>query len=360
MFFTSCDEVKVIDNEETNTNSNLVEITKTQFDANDMALGKLEEKSFSESIKCNGNIMARPSGIAKISPSVSGFVKSINVCFGQRIEANQVLFELSGNEFIEIQQDFAETASQLNNAKSEYDRINELFNEKIGTEKELISAKSKYKTLNAKYISLKMKLEIIGISPAKVENGDFYDSFVIKSPISGSISEINVSLGQNASTNDVLAQVIDNSMFYLKISIFERDINKLKIGQEVKFNLSGSNEDMTAVLSSIGKVVNYESKTIDCYASINDLKAANFVNNAFAQVEIMGKENNKKAISEDAIIKADGKFYLLVLKNKTNENFIFEKTEVEIGQTINGYTEILNKESFNDILTKGAYYINVE
>ena len=67
-----------------------------------------------------------------------------------------------------------------------------------------------------------------------------------------------------------------------------------------------------------------------------------------------------KAISEDAIIKSEGKYYLLVLKNKSDENFIFEKTEVKVGQTINGYTEILNKESFNDILTKGAYYINVE
>ena len=178
------------------TDENLITVTEGQFKTGNMTIGEPSRMIFEDIIRCNGNIVTEPSGSARISTQIPGLVKKINCSVGQKVYQGQVLFELTGNDFIELQKDLAETASQLKRQKSEYERIKSLFDEKISTEKEFIQSESEFKASNAKYSALKMKIRSLGLVESKIENGDFYESFSITSPISGHISRVNVSTGQ--------------------------------------------------------------------------------------------------------------------------------------------------------------------
>ena len=187
IFLSSCTH-KQAREQKTELPDNLISVTREQFETGKLVIGEPGKMQFDDKVRCNGNLLAEPSATAIISTSVPGLVKKINCTAGQKVSAGQILFELSGNEFIELQKDFAEMASQLKRIRSEYERVKSLYSEKIGTEKEMILAESDFKAANAKYSALKMKLKLIGLNDAKIEDGDFYESFSLKSPIDGYIS----------------------------------------------------------------------------------------------------------------------------------------------------------------------------
>jgi cobalt-zinc-cadmium efflux system membrane fusion protein len=339
----------------------LIKITHQQFESSKMTFGEQIKMPFPEIVKCNGNIVSKPSGIAKISTSVSGLVQKIHCTTGQRVYAGQIIFELSGNDLIELQKDFAETASQLKRMKSEYERIKSLFSEKVGTEKELISAESEFKVANAKYSALKMKIQLIGLDALKIEGGNFYESFSIKSPLNGYISQINVSLGQYADQQTVIAEVFDVTQFQLRISVFEKDISNLKEGQKLTFRLLGDNTlAYSATLVSIGKNVSEESRTITCFAVIDELKGAILVNNAYVEAGIITSQDSVTAITEESLIKSQGINYILALVKDEDNTYFLKKIIVNTGRLNNGYVEILDNPELQKILTKGAYNIKIE
>ncbi|MEA3451092.1 MAG: efflux RND transporter periplasmic adaptor subunit, partial [Bacteroidota bacterium] len=186
-FLSSCGNNH--ENEEENNNQdNLIIITQKQFESEKMSFGKIKKMQFDDIIKSNGYIISKSSGTAKISTQVSGLVKKIYCSKGQKVNKGQTLFEITGNDLIELQQNFSESSSQLKRLKSEYERIKSLFEDKIATQKEFTYAESEYKMALAKYSALKAKIQLIGLNVTKIENGQFHSSFFIKAPISGYIS----------------------------------------------------------------------------------------------------------------------------------------------------------------------------
>ncbi len=359
-FITSCGSNKK-EEAKLSTDEKLIIISEEQFKADNMAFGEMQEISFSELIKCNGNIVSKPSGIAKISPTVSCLVKNIYCTSGQKVNAGQILFKLSGNEFLDLQKDFSETASQLKRIESEYERIKSLYNDSIGTKKDLISSESEYKSINAKYSALKIKIKLIGLDVSKVENSNFYQTFLIKSPIDGYISKINVSIGQNIDQQTNMAEVLDIKQLQLQISLYEKDINKLNIGQQINFKLSSNNDNIyTAKLVSIGRTVNPDSKTIECYADIDDLDSGNFVNNAYIEADIIYKTEIAKAVPEESILKINDANYVLAFIKKHNNSYYLKSLEVKIGRSSSGYVEILKQLSYSKLLSKGTYNIIID
>jgi len=326
-----------------------------------MAFGKMQKIPFDETVKCNGYIVTKPGGSAKISTSVSGLLQRFYCTPGQRVNSGQKLFELSGNEFIELQRDFAESASQLKRISSEYKRIKSLNSDNISTEKELIFAESEYNTATASYSALKMKIKLIGLDASSIENGNFYESFSIKSPLNGYVSDIKLSLGQYADQQTVITEVFDVEKFHLKLAVFEKDINKIDAGLKIKFRLlENRNIDYSATIKSIGKNVDTDSKAILCYADIDDILKANFVSNAFIEALIITKQDTVNSVKEEAVIKSGGNNYLLVLSKEENDRYLLAKVKVDVGRIFNGYAEILNQNSFPEILTNGAYNIPLD
>ena len=338
----------------------MIRISQKQFEAGKMQLCEMQKMVFDQTIHCHGNIISKPEGSAKISTFVSGLIKKIYCTPGQKIEFGQAIFEITGNELIEFQKDFAETSSLLVRVKSEYDRLKSLFSENVGTEKELIFAESEYKATQAKYSALKIKMQLLGLNSEKVELGSFYESYIIKSPISGYVSQINVSLGQYADQQTTIAEVIDVSQFCIRIAVFEKDIPPLREKQKVRIRLLGDTSEYMATLSSIGKNVDNETRTILCTAEIDDLDEANFVNNAYVEARIITSNDTVNAITEEALLQSGGNSYFLALEKIQDETYFMNKVKVETGRTIDGFVEILGEPELRKILCKGAYNISID
>lgn len=335
--------------------SELIEITTQQFHTDSMHLGKIEPKVFESTIKCSGTILPMANGIAVVNAPLPGVVKSIRCRNGQYVQKNVILLEISGNEIIDIQKDFAEASAYHKRVKSEYERIKTLFNEKVTSEKDFITAETEYKTSLARYQGLKMKIEAMGYLPLKIENGEFYTYYLIRSPIRGYISGIKALIGSYIDSHSELMEIIDPSMSQIQLNVFASDIKKVRKGQLVRVRSVDGNMTALATLSSVGIAMNEENKSIGCIASYQENSSIHLIVNEVVESEIFINKDTVKALPTEAIIKTETGYYILALKKKEKDRFLFFKTEVKIGRQYNGYTEILNDIEDNTFITKGVY-----
>lgn len=65
-----------------------------------------------------------------------------------------------------------------------------------------------------------MKIEAMGLSASKIENGEFYSSYAIKTPINGNISTLNAQIGSYIDSQSELLEIINPDMLQLKLSLF--------------------------------------------------------------------------------------------------------------------------------------------
>lgn len=358
IILASCGNKKQAEEPE-QTSDSLIIVTKTQFETEKMALGTVSMIPFNQMVKCNGKIVAKSTGTAKISTPVAGIVQKIYCSNGQLVGRGQVLFELSGNNLIEIQRDFTETSSMLKKAKSEFDRMKALYSEKVGTEKEYILAESEYKAVNARYAALKLKIEAIGLDVAKIEDGQFFNSFKILAPISGQISQINLSIGQFADPQNYHAEIIDSKQMQLQLAVFEKEVGMLQPGLAVQFNLLSDTLQMSGTLQSVGNMVDNQTKTVACYASLAATEKP-LVNNAFTEASIIIGTDTLNAVPSEAIMKTEDEFFVLKLASQDADNYYFEKIKVEPGLTNRMYTEVKNLQRTEKLLVSGIYNLIVD
>lgn len=345
----------------TTAGDSLIMITQEQFSSGNMEIGEPVKMSFEDIVRCSGTIVTEPSGNARISTPVQGFIRSIKCSGGQKVFRGQELFELSGNEFIELQKDLAETASQLKRLKSEYERVKSLYEEKVGTEKDLILAESEFRASNARYSALKIKIRTLGLDESRIETGDFYESFSLRSPINGVVTKADIAIGQYADLQTIMAEVFDTDRLRLKLEVFEKDFNKIREGQTVKFNMLGdTGKSYSARLRAIGKNIDEDTKTITCYAGIDDSGNKNFINNGFISASIITRNDTVTAVPEESVLRSEGSSYILEYIRTENSNYLLNRVKILTGRINNGYTEVLNITPETRLITKGAYNIRVE
>lgn len=339
--------------------SSFIEITGEQFTTDKMELGEVKTQTFENLIKCKGTIVPLPNGMARVSVPVNGIIQSINCYDGQSVEKNQLLIEITGNELIDLQKEFADASANFNRIKNDYERVKSLYEEKVTSEKEYILAKTDFISSKAMYNGLKLKVESIGLSVSKIENGEFYSSYSIKSPIKGQISNLKANIGNYIDSQTELLEIINPNMFQLKLSVFASDISNLKIGQAVRYRSLNTNDYQLASISSIGVAVDNETKSIECYAKLKSNQHANPLANEYVESFVVTKTYEAHALPSDAIIKTESGYAVLVLEKNENDNYYFNQVEVSIGKQQNGYSEIVGNKISGRVLSRGVYNINI-
>ncbi|MCF8297056.1 MAG: efflux RND transporter periplasmic adaptor subunit [Saprospiraceae bacterium] len=360
LILNACKNSSETSDENSVESEDLIQITQKQFENDEMTIGEISTQNFDNIVKCNGIINASPNGMAQISSQISGIVESINCSLGDYVKKGQVLCMLSSNEFIELQKDFIESAAKLKQLEADYKRNKDLFKEKIGAEKDFIAVESEYKSMKANYESLKLQLTKMNLNVSKIETAELYSEFPIVAPINAYVTSQNIVLGQFAEKQEILMEIVDVKQLQLQLSVFEKDINYLDIGQEIQFNTSGNSDSIyTAKISSIGKTIDEESRTIKCIANIIS-KKENLINHSFVEAKIIVKQRKVKALPSEAILKSANDYFVLAVEKTENNIYYLRKVKVDIGMTFNGFTEILNNENLKKVLTAGVYNIVIE
>lgn len=339
--------------------TNEIVISKQQFENQKIELNKITNHTFNKSIHTTGFIDVPPENKANVSTFVSGYVKKTPLLIGDKVKKGQLVVVLENTEFVERQQQYLEVTEKLSYLKSEFERQQTLYNEKIASEKNFLKAKSTYKSTLATYNGLRKKLQMMNINLVNLEQGNISSTINIYAPIDGYVTKVNTSTGSYVSSTSSIIEIINTDHNHLELIVFEKDILKIKKGQEIKFNVpESSDKSYNAEVYLIGTSIDDKNRTIKIHGHLEKEKS-NFVTGMFVNAEIIINKKESKALPKEAVIEIDNNFFVLVLKNKKDGNYTFEKVKINVGESNESYAEVLNSNDFNnkEIATKGVYML---
>lgn len=334
-------------------------LTEAQFAADSMRLGQVETRLFERVVKANGTIEPLPAGMAGVNAPIPGLIKAIHCHNGQVVSKNQALVDVGGSAVIDHQTNYVEAVAEFRQLKSEFERVKALFNEKVVAEKEFIRAEAALLSASARYNGLRIKLLAMGFSLSRVEQGDFYPTYTLKAPISGVISSLPIHLGHAVDQQTELLTITNPSLLQVRLSVFPADAALLKPGQLVRMKRVNETKVHEGSLTAIGVGINAATKAIDAYASLPASKEARFMAMEYLEADIIAHTDSVPAVPDEALIKSDADYFVLVLDKQANGRYVFSPANVSIGRRENGYTELLEPIITGQLLVKGAYGLDV-
>ncbi len=372
MFFVSCgqntkseNETEKENTEESHSESVEVELTELQMKAVDIQLGKIEQKDLNSIIRVNGEMALDPQKKAEVTSLLGGIVNQITVIEGRSVSAGQAVAYLENTGIVELQKNYLTTKKESLIAEQEYQRQKDLSSQGAGVEKTLQQATANYEITKAQLTGLEKQLQQLSISPQNVSAGNMVTQIPIKSPISGIVSKINISTGSYVDMQTPLMSITDNSSIHCDVRVFEKDINMVKIGQEVDITLTNQpGVKLKGEIYEINKSFDGDSKAIIVHVNIKGKADLKLIPGMYVTGLINVGKRKTDAVPNDAIVSNEGKKYIFVLEKEADEEGVktyhFERVEVLTGISELGYTQITPVNRLEEgvtIVKTNAFYL---
>lgn len=341
-------------------------ITREQLRAAGIALGAVEYKELSATIRANGSLKVPQTHKGYVTTLYGGSIQKIHTMPGQYVRKGQLIATLANPEFVQLQEEYLTTKSKLAYARQEAERQKRLEVEGAGARKNLQQAESELATLKARHTSLEQQLRLAGIEPSQISVESIRPTLAVLSPISGVIGEVLGQIGSYVQPSSPIAEVIDNASLHLDLNIYEQDLPKIRVGQTIHFKLTNNpNKEYDAEVHTIGSTFEPDSRTIAVHCDLLGDKTG-FIDGMNITGIISLGEELLPAVPDEAIVHADGKDYVYVQQDMGHDHedtFEFVPVEVLRGTSQLGYTAITPVGELADdavIVLKGAFFVNAQ
>lgn len=335
-------------------NENLVTLTDAQMENASIATGSIEQKEISSILKVNGKIEVPPQNLVSISVPLGGYLKTTKLLPGMYINKGEVIAIMEDQQYIQLQQDYLTAKARVGYLQNEYQRQKELNESQASSDKVYQLAEADYRSQKVLITALAQKLQLAGIKLNKISESNISRSVNVYAPISGFVSKVNVNVGKYASPTDVLFELINPTDIHLALKVFEKDLDKLFIGQKlVAFTNNNIDKKYPCKILLVGKDLSSEGNTdVHCHFEVYD---KTLVPGTYMNAEIEVKNTKAFVLPAEAIVSFENKHYVYVVKSKNQ----FEMIAVTIGENENGFTEIIlpetNELAKANFVTKAAY-----
>lgn len=315
----------------------------------------LSNQNIANKIILTGQMEVPPQGMAGVSSNTGGIVKVARFMPGNFVSKGQTLAVVENPEMAQLQQDYLQARANLGYAQKDYERQKYLNKYQASSDKVTQRAQNEAQNQSAVVSGIASRLRSYGINPGSVSSGNIQKTMAVTAPISGYISRVNVTLGQYVSPAEVLYEIVNSGNTVLTLKIFEKDLNKISVGQRVfAYTNQNPQKKYSANIRLIGKDFSADrSVLVQC-----DLidKDESLIPGTFMNAEVEVNEEESIVVPDDAIVTWEDKQYIFEeIKPKTYQMF-----PVTIGNAENGYTELVNfdvKKLNKVFVTQGAYHL---
>lgn len=352
MLFSSCGGKIKESSKESAAPHNNITLTEAQYKNAAVTTVQIEAKSISYILKVNGKIDVPPQNIVSISAQLGGYLKTSQLLPGMKVKKGEVIAVMEDQQYIQLQQDYLISKAKLLFSEKEFNRQKELNENKASSDKQFQQTEADFSSQRITLKALYEKLKLIGISPESLNETNISRNISIHAPIDGYVSSVNVNIGKYVNPSEVLFELVNPTDIHLNLKVYEKDVNKLFIGQKVMaYTNSESDKKYPCEIILIGQNLSPE-RSVEVHCHFEDYDKQ-LIPGMYMNGEIEVKSNNALVAPEEAIVNFEGKNYIFIDKG----NYSFEMREVETGNTENKLTELINAEALKgkNIVSNGAY-----
>lgn len=316
-----------------------VVLTIAQVNQMGLKTGAPEKRQLSLRIQTTGIIQAPPNSQAVVTAVMASKVQSIRVRNGQEVRRGQVLAYLSEPAITELQSRYMDAFHKATFLEKEYNRQKTLYDEQVGAGKTFQQVESEYLSARSAMKGLQQQLRQLGMNPQTIEKGNFYSEVAAVSPINGAITAIHVKTGQYVQPDKELFEIISTENLYAELQVFEKDIDKVSVGQTVHYRVhTHAGTEFTGKVYSIGKKFQDNPKALLVYASITN-SGGKLIPGMYLKGEISESGSSMPAIPDDGVTRDGDQFFVFVVIQRDGQ-YVFTPVEVEVLGSQGGWSAI--------------------
>jgi len=331
-------------------------------------------------IAATGKILVPEDRVAVIGPVNEGRIVRLYAGQGTRVRKGQKLADLESADIDQAEADYLKaladhenarrsSAAEIKLAQENYDRAKLLYEQRITAGKNLqaaehdlevakAAAENSINGTNAALIAARRHLLILGLKDSAIDSlskrTDLATVFSLNSPIDGIVVERNATVGASVGTDANLFKIIDLSRVWIDANVFEKDLQQVRPGQEVKLTVPafpGSTFSGRVIL--INSVVDPDTRTVKVRTEVAN-PDSRLKPDMFANVQIVTALNRTAiSIPQSAVLNDEGKTVVFIAEGNG-----YKKRQVQAGIQSNDRVEIVDGLSAGDkVVVKGNYLL---
>src|SRR5712691_12683345 len=331
-------------------------------------------------ILATGKILVTEDRVANIGPVHGGRLVRLYAGQGTNVKKGQKLADLESADIDQAEADYLKALADHENARrssvaevklaqATYDRTKLLYEKTITAGKNLqtaehdlevakASAENSVNGTKAALTAARRHLLILGLKDSTIDSlaskPDLAAVFSLNSPIDGIVVERNATIGASVGTEASLFKIIDLSRVWVDANVFEKDLQRVRLGQGVKLTVPafpGSTFSGKVIL--VNSVVDPDTRTVKVRTEVPKQNGRHKPE-MFAKVEII-TDVNRAAISipQSAVLNDNGQTVVFVAEGKG-----YQKRQVHTGIQNGDRVEITDGLNAGEkLVVKGNYLL---
>ncbi|SDL98310.1 RND family efflux transporter, MFP subunit [Catalinimonas alkaloidigena] len=215
-----------------------------------VATQPVERKNFAHFIEVRGTVMSNQN--ITIGAETAGMVQQIPVREGERVRKGQLLASIDADV---MNQNIAELKSQLELARTVFEKRERLWKQNIGTEVQYLESKANRDALESRLRSLQSQL-------GKAQ---------VRAPFNGVVDEIMLREGENAMPGVPLMRIVALDEVYVEADIPEAYLGQIKQGDEVMLQFPSLGDSAyTGRIRAVSQVIKADNRTFPVEISLSN------------------------------------------------------------------------------------------
>ncbi|WAC13480.1 efflux RND transporter periplasmic adaptor subunit [Dyadobacter pollutisoli] len=254
---------------------------------------------------------------------------------------------------IEAQQKVALAREQYEHDSANADRYRDLAAEKAVSRKDADDATLKSQTSLSAYQNLRQQLlikqkelsgKVLNAAGQLAQFSQLQEGKVLTSNITGKIYSVNLKEGALAKAGEPILMAGSAKQFKLELLVDERDISKVKLGQQVFFETDAfAGRQFSATVSKIVPVLQTENRSLKVEAQVLD--TAGFFPQSSVEANILIRQNVSAMVIPVAYLQSGDS----VLVRSGQE---IKKIAVLVGTRNGAWLEVLSGVGKGDVIVK--------
>ena len=308
-----------------------------------------------------GKVSVNETRLAHVGPRIAGRAVEIYANLGDFVKKGQSVAVIDSPELGEAQSQYLKAKTNLQVAEKSYERAKIVLEGKVISTGEFQRREGEYLSSRTEAKAAEDRLHLFGMTDEEISSigkGHTINSRVaIYAPVSGTIIERHLTLGEVVEPVKPLFVIADLSNLWVIADIPENDVSKVKKGQKVSVLVSPyPDAEFKGIVTYISDTVDPGTRTVKVRAEVDNQKGI-LKPEMFASVKIGTGKMEALAIPESAVQREGDKTIVFVAEDETT----FQKRAVEIGPEVDDFHQVLSGlEKGERIVTKGAFTLKSE
>jgi cobalt-zinc-cadmium efflux system membrane fusion protein len=213
-----------------------------------------------------GEIVPNADRVAHVVPRVPGIVRKVYANLGDIVKSGTPMAQLESRELADAKAIYLASKERLTLAEINFRREELLWKKKVTAEQDYLDARQAMAEARIEARSAEQKLHTFGFSEAYLEqlpsqSDQAFTRYDITAPFSGTVIEKHISLNESLKDDAVAFIVADLSTVWVDIQVYQKDLARIRKGQEVLITVGHDIPDVSGTISWVGPMVGEATRT---------------------------------------------------------------------------------------------------